>query len=381
MTDATISNPKFQVLTSLSEFESYADEYRALFNASDASPYMSYEWLHAFIKYQTEKDDIYICIASDNEGPFASIPLVVKKEHMARRLELLAEGPATHNTGLILKGGYYINVLSQACAWLKANHTNWDYCLINRLPEESGLYAENEPASSLAMGLNSNVDPSMAIDLPDNWEAFLAGVSKKLRNNIRRTIRNLEADHQVNMVRVGLSPDDSTDEVEKLIEDALSVCRRSWQGKAEHGVAICDASTEEFFKQSSRALAKEGMLDLAVLYIDDTAAAYSWGAARNGIGYISTAGFDAELIKLGPGTILDALIIKDSIERSMTLLDWGSEFADYKRHWCNRSISLFEAELYASAKISKFKRRMQERWNYSIKPRIESWKSASNKNL
>ncbi len=371
----SVTNPTFHVLTSLEQFESYSTEYRTLFDASNASPYFSYEWLHAFLRLQSLQDGFYICIAEDDEGPFAAIPLIAKQEAMATWLKLLADGSATHNTGLVLARGRDVNIFRQACAWLHANHLNWDYCAIDRIPEDSGLYSGNEPVTGKFTTLNRIVEPTLAIDLPESWDDYLAGLSKRHRNNIRRTMRKLEIEHQVRMVRAGLSPEDESHVIETLIEDALNVSRRSWQGKATHGVAICDQDTAEFFRQSSRSLAQYGMLDLALLYIDERAVAFTWGATRNGLAWVATAGFDAELGKLGLGMVLDALVIRDSIQRGMIQLDWGDESAEYKQRWCNRSIPLYEVELYAKPRIGKLKRSLQARWNYSIKPRIESWQS------
>lgn len=369
------NTPRFRVLTSLAEFEAYEDEYRHLFDGSNASPFSSYEWIRASILNQNPQGKIFICIAEDSEGPYAAVPLIAIKELFTVRLELLGEGPATHNAGLVLERGADLDILQQACFWLYSTQIRWDYCIVERIPEGSYFSTRKVPSENGGFCFHFDAEPSSAIKLPECWEDYLAGVSKKHRSNIRRTTRNFESDFDVKMLRAGLRPDDDSRLIEKLIEDSLSVCRRSWQGNSAPGAAICDADTIDFFRQSSLTLAQSAMLDLAVLYSNDSPVAYSWGVTRGGTSWISTSGFDAELRDLGPGTILDSLVIKDSIDRGMLLLDWGDEFAEYKRRWCNHSIPLYNSVLYAKQGISKFKHRIQDRWDRSIKSRIDSMRS------
>lgn len=363
-------------MTSIAALEAYEAAYRALFAASDAAPYLSYDWLHDFLVDQTGGDDVFICIAEDAEGSFAVVPLIARRELFATRLELFADGPATHNTLLVLERGRSVPVLQLACEWLGRHHVKWDYCVVGKIIPER-LLSDTPDLHADLMFTGTAAPPSLAIDLPDTWEAYLAGVSRKHRSNVNRCIRNLETTHRVAMRRVGVGLDrgDAAADVERLSEDALAVCGASWQGSFAHGHAICDREIVAFFRRSNLSMAKQGALDLAVLYLDERPVAFSWGATRDGRSWIATSGFDASLRHLSPGLVLDALVIKDSIARGMRQLDWGNEFPDYKQRWCNQSIALSEICLYAHPRVSKLKRRAQERWDRSVRSRLESWRA------
>ncbi|MGF1546647.1 MAG: GNAT family N-acetyltransferase [Thiotrichales bacterium] len=361
---------RFHVISTLPELEAYEPSYRRLFEASDASPYYAYDWIHAYLKHFPSVDGVFICVAIDAQGPMAIVPLVARRHALATQLELFGDGPANVNTGCGLPRAKGVPIVAMAADWVRAYHLRWDYLVCEKLPEDSCPQCRGGATTGASRIVERAMDPSLVIDLPASWEDYLASRNRNHRSNIRRCVKNLEASGEVVMRRVGLDPADDPVLLERVIEDALRVSSLSWQGSAAHGHAICDADQSGFFRESSRALAGRGILDLGVLYVDNRPVAFSWGHARAGKSWIASSGFDKALRDASPGLALDALIVKDSIARGLRQLDWGHQFPEYKQRWATSETPMFEICRYANSHMSPLKRRAQARWDRSVAPRL-----------
>jgi CelD/BcsL family acetyltransferase involved in cellulose biosynthesis len=146
----------------------------------------------------------------------------------------------------------------------------------------------------------------------------------------------------VRLVRLGVDPTDDLAAVAALIEDAIVVSRCSWQGNSDSGIAISDESVVGFVRAVSLRLARRGNLDLSVLYLGDRPISFVWGAARWPLTTISKLGFDPAYRELAPGVVHLAMLIRDSITRQATTIDFGWQQAYYKTRWSKRYVELFD---------------------------------------
>ncbi|MGF1642001.1 MAG: GNAT family N-acetyltransferase [Thiotrichales bacterium] len=364
------SGIRFHVISSLPELESFESTYRSLFEASDASPYYSYEWMHAYLTHHSAPDGVFICVALDVKGPLAIVPLAVRRDALATRLEPFGDGPANVNTGCVLPRAMRLPIVRMAADWVRDRHIRWDYLTCEKMPEVLGHHFESGADPDDSGMVATRMDPSVVIDLPATWDDYLASRSRNHRKEIKRQLRAIAAAGELRVERLGLDPGDDPADVDRLIEDAATVSRLSWQGTAAHGHAICDDDWIGFFRDSSRALARRGMLDLGVLYLDERPVAFVWGHARGGKSWVATSGFDQAWRDYSPGSVLDALIIQDSIARGMGQLDWGHEFREYKQRWATGGTPMVAMCQYANRYLGPLKRRAQSRWDRSVAPRL-----------
>jgi CelD/BcsL family acetyltransferase involved in cellulose biosynthesis len=369
MTGVDETTLEFEVLTSRSELEAFRDTWEALFAASDAAPCLGYDWIHATLIHQSTGAGIYFCVARDDAGPLAVLPLMARRGLFATRLELFGGGPANCNGAILTERALKFPLLSSACEWLGKFHLDWDYCVLEKIPSGSPLLeteVEMQPGRRSGATDRVPIGASQIIELPDSMDAYKKSIAGKHRLNVVRTVRNLRRRHDVRQVRLGLDPSGDASSLGTLMEDALAVSRKSWQASADLGHAISDPDQTDFFREASRALARRGMLDLAVLYADQRPIAYSWGATRNAFVSLHAIGFDLEMKSAGPGLVHQALLIEDSIERGLSAIELGHESAHHKRRWASAEVELFDVWHYARPRSGRVRQRLQRRWDRSV---------------
>ncbi len=371
----------FDVLTSLEQLEAHEPVLRAVFDASDASPYYSYEWLHAYLQYRPVPDEPFICVCRDHGQAIAVVPLAVQRGPLATCLVPYADGPANVNTGCCIAGATRLPLLQLAAEWLSKRHVAWDRFSFAKVSAASCLHQHDGLISGGLSVVATAAPPSLVIDLPQTWDEYLSSRSKSQRRNIMQHTRTVGATGGLALARVGLDGGADPALVDRVIEDALQVSGRSWQGVGADGHAICHGRWADFFRESCRRLSRRGMLDLGLLYLGERPIAFSWAHARNGVSWCATSGFDEAYRRGAPGVALDALLIRDSIGRGMTRLDWGPEFPDYKRPWATGIEPMVELSRSGSSTLAPLKWRMQQRWNRSVAPRLEQIRCAFHRGL
>jgi CelD/BcsL family acetyltransferase involved in cellulose biosynthesis len=192
------------------------------------------------------------------------------------------------------------------------------------------------------------VGSSIVIEQPDSWQDYRKSLSRNRREKINRSLRLLREKGTVRIVRMGLDPSFPDEELEKLVEDSLTVSANSWQEGTSAGHAISDDYMRDFYREACRIMAVRGMLDLSVLYAGDLPVSFSWGIARWPYTEISKLGFDQKFAESSPGNAHMSYLIEDSIARGGREIEFGHEFADYKRTWGTREDDLYDILLYPS---------------------------------
>ncbi len=153
------------------------------------------------------------------------------------------------------------------------------------------------------------------ITLPDSWEAYLAGLSKKQRHEIRRKIRKLEAAAETRR-QVIESPAELTD---AHIETFIRLHRKSARDKDE----FWDDTMLAFFRAIIKKFAEKGWLKFYFLEISgEAAASLLCFDYRNDI-LVYNSGFDAEKFgELSPGNVIISYSIQHAIELGRTRYDF-----------------------------------------------------------
>lgn len=369
-----------QLVTTLEQLEAVGPVWRSLYSQSDASPYCSFEWFRDAVRETPEPKNVSfcICVIHDSSGPAGIVPLQLVRGLFATRLKFLAGGQAAANTCLLtprLRGRQPVRTASE---WVLRHHRRWDYCLFRKVMEGTQVHEELSSMVSRTDGRGRIEEVSLGdnvhIELPGSWTDYAAGLSTAHRQNISRRSRKLEKMGSVRFERHGLEAGTSGADLERALEDALAVCRSSWQGSADVGRAICDDDQVDFFRAVSRSAAMEGRLDLSLLYLDARPVAFIWGMSRKPIANIATLAFDPALKAASPGLVHMARYIQDSIDRGFTAIDFGHEFSEYKRKWSKIGQPLFNYFYYPSPRLGRMRHRLQNRWQGSVRYRLQRWR-------
>ena len=118
-----------------------------------------------------------------------------------------------------------------------------------------------------------------------------------------------------------------------LYEDCLNLSRRSWQSGSTTGNTLCHKHVREFLRECHAVAARLGMLDVAVLKLGGTPAAFQYNYHFDGKVYGLRMGYDRQFSSAGVGKILMSRLIEDSFQRGDQVLDMGIGDFDFKRRF------------------------------------------------
>jgi hypothetical protein len=173
--------------------------------------------------------------------------------------------------------------------------------------------------------------------LPDSYDIFMGSLASKTRYKLNAKRKKLEEDFPGKVIfKTYKEPDD----ISRACKDIESVAEKTYHRGL--GVGFKDNLEN---RQRFMLFSKDGLLRIYLIYIDGQPVAY-WVATlnnRNEI-YLDFTGFDPNLKKYELGTMLFLHMLKDSIEGSVKLLDFGSGEAEYKERFGNSQIQ--EADYY-----------------------------------
>lgn len=185
---------------------------------------------------------------------------------------------------------------------------------------------ERLSAATRESGWNVSVekeDVSPRLELPENWDEYLASLRKKDRHELRRKIRRLEAAGEVRHIELSARED-----VETAMSDFFALHRMSTPEKQE----FMTPERERFFREVSAKLADSGVTRLSFLEIDGKRVATSLSFVVGGVRYLYNSGYDPEYGRLAVGLLNHAYTIRKSIEQGHTVFDFMRGNESYKYH-------------------------------------------------
>ena len=209
----------------------------------------------------------------------------------------------------------------------------WETLELSSLPEHSPTLAYL-PGLARDHGYSVEVqeeDVAPGITLPHNWEAYLQGLSKKDRHELRRKMRRLHSTEEVHYLELS-----DPVEVETSLGEFFSLMKDSRQAKHR----FLTPSREQFFRNIARELTAIGILKLFFLEMKGqrvaAAMCFDYGPSR----LLYNSGFSPSFGYYSVGLLLKAHCLKDAIEGGKAYFDFlrGSEPYKYDLGGKNRTL-------------------------------------------
>lgn len=160
------------------------------------------------------------------------------------------------------------------------------------------------------------------IVLPRSWDAYLAGLRKKDRHELRRKLRRLESAGEVVVRRAGAS---TLDRDAALFQEMMSESR-------EEKRTFLSPERQAFFERIVHCMEETGRLRLLFLDIDGEPAAAVLAFDDGGRRLLYNSGYRREYAHLAVGLMLKALCIRDAIESGLRYFDLLRGAEPYKYH-------------------------------------------------
>lgn len=189
-----------------------------------------------------------------------------------------------------------------------AERDDWDRADLRGLPEDSPwLPALRGAWTDVGLAVEETEDQNgvaPALDLPDTWEGYLQGLPSKLRHEIRRKAKKLEAE-------VGpYDVDTATEESLLPFLDRFVELHRDSEGPK--GVFMVPGM-EIFFRRLGEEFCPRGVFRLTFIRLGGELAAGTIGFVSGGTYSLYNSAFDRRWQRLAPGMVLVAEDIRQAI--------------------------------------------------------------------
>jgi len=304
---------------------------------SKLSIFSTPEWLGSWWKaFGSEKQMLALAFSNEGGELLGLAPFYVDaagSRSFARwnLLRLVGDGSEdSDNLELVVKPGY-----ENACAeafldWLSST-PDWHLCVLNTLPSDSTV------ANALLRALKSRgwkftvtPRPGLRLDLPDQWDEYLARLSTNQRSKVRNLRRRLEKAYDFRIFKCANSKD-----LPACLEALFELHQRRWQMLEEPGT-FASAARRRFYFQMARSFLDRKWLEFWFLEVNGKPVAAQFGFRYRDTVYHLQEGFDPDFAVHRAGFVLRSYVLERLISEGVRCYDFLAGLGNAKEHWGTR---------------------------------------------
>lgn len=301
------------------EFDTLEAEWAALWaRVGDATPFQHPAWYRVWLRhFGSGTSPVFLSIRRGEH--LVGVAALDMDREEARQL---GDHHVQDYAGPLALGGEEAAVAAGVLEWLREDLTPgavfWglakDSPMRDALAEaaEAGGWESSESHEAVCPG----------VDLPGDFEAFVGGLSKHDRHELRRKMRNFEAAGAVEFTSLA-----EASAVAGEMDTLFRLMRASRGDKDEFLTPVMEA----FFRDLATTFAGLGMLRLAKLRLDGVTVAMTLSFEHAGTTFLYNSGYDPEFSRLAVGLVSKASAIRESIERGGKRFDFLRGDEEYKR--------------------------------------------------
>ena len=308
-----------------------------------ASFFHSLDWLQVYWRHYGQRPGeppqrLRVLVVSAMGKPIGILPLVVRRENTRVGNVRLLTYPL-HNWGSFYGpiGPNPTATLVEGLKHIQRTPQDWDLLDLRWIQRRVHDRGRTATAMQLA-GFDCHWQPceeNSWIDLSSGWDAYWAARTAEWRNSVRRCEKRVAQQGKIEYVRYrprGAAHGDS-DPRWDLYDACERLAGQSWQGASTTGTTLSHDSIRAYLRDAHQRAAECGAVDLNLLLLDGTPAAFAYAYQYGGYVYGLRMGYDAAVCREGTGTVLQHRMIRDCFDRGDTLYDLGPDSSASKRYW------------------------------------------------
>lgn len=346
---------RVEIVSTTPALESLEKDWNDLCAQSSAdSVYLTWEWLQSWWEvYGDAQRCLHVILIRDDAGPLLAIaPFCVKTEQRfgLRKNVLQFLGTGEDSKDEVCSN--YLDVVarenaSEAVALIVRHLADglakgwWDELDFKSVAQES-VFLRSLQESSVFKGLTVTApQPCAVISLPDRYEDYFTGLSKKWRDQLKRGNKELATLGQIVWQTAS-----SGDELNSLFAEFKDLHQRKWEAQGSEGL-FSSARFSRFHEQILRRFGPKGWVSVRMLKVNGQSAAASYKLEYRGCVYFYLPALNKEIrTKVGLGILERSVDIEDAIKRGMKRYDfYKAKEGSYKWHFAKDRCFVVDARL------------------------------------
>jgi CelD/BcsL family acetyltransferase involved in cellulose biosynthesis len=295
----------FRTVIRLADLHEYDEAFLEL-DRQVATPMQTWPWIVSCAAAFAHESEIDFLLGFRGNEAIATAPLTPPPHSSGRRRELLSYRHLYEPVDMAFRDAEALAELAQELA------RRAQPIVIER------MFADSPTRAALAGAVGRTgrllIRPQAStpwIALDESWVAAEQKLSSRRRSDFRRARKHAE---QAGHVRAELcAPEEH--EVDRLLDLAFEVERRSWKG--EVGTALADSRAGDFYRRYAKRTARTGQFRVEILYIGELAAAMQLAVVHQNRYWVLKVGYDPRFHRASPGILLMVEAIKRAVAEGL----------------------------------------------------------------
>ncbi|PQO26455.1 GNAT family N-acetyltransferase [Blastopirellula marina] len=300
----------------------------------DATFFQTWEWLAVSWKHFPRRQKLRLIVVLEEDVPVGFVPFCVREQtYRVGNLRVLSYpledwGPFFGPVGVDHVACFRLaieHVLQSGC--------DWDLIDLRYLREQCESFDEFRSVLSNRRQVFYDRPRMVApvVELHGDWDAYVAAKSKNWRRTMRRERSQIDKLGEVRLESYRTDPAaGQIDTRPDLWSDCLQAAQRSWQATSSLGAAFCSPAVLPVLEELHQVACRRGMIDMNVLYLNDSPVAFLHSYYCRGEVYALRSGYDASCPATGLGTVLLYEVVRRSFEQGDHRINLGPGTQDYK---------------------------------------------------
>lgn len=321
------SSVDYSVIRSLDEAQSLREDWHRLLRANpEGTAFHSFEWNLTRWQHIHDRSDLFVVVVRSHGRSIAILPGRIRPHG---NLVLIGEGVSNYG-GVV----YDADHLDEALLGLDAaiGHEPGIRSLsVAGLRGSFPLFRALKRRPIAALGPPSEVQTAVCpqLELADDWSRIIGQRAGKQRTNWKKKWRRLSS-----LGRVTFATVDSPGKVAEVLPRLFELFGARWARRFTRGGF--SRTRQPFITAVSPLLCEQGLLDLAILSLEDRIIAFSYGVRSGPFTTSYVLGHDECFNTHSVGTLLLTRILQSACERGDPLYDFSLGETPYKAVWATR---------------------------------------------
>ena len=353
-------------LLTVAEFDALEEEWNGLLNESAANHvFLRWEWIHTWWRFFANPYRLLFIFAVRENGRLIGIaPFYIDRGGFLgfRRGKFCSDELSPDYMDVIARRGREADVLQNVRDGLAAHAGRWDLLSLDLLRKESLLLSQLTLLSRYRQTIQSS-HQCPCIHMEGSFDAYIQAQHSLERFSLPKKQRKLFDEQQVTH-RYATDEESRYKGLEHLF---LLHGKRS--AELRHQTSFIAPRVKEFHHEVSRLFLKAKILNLQLLYAQETPISAHYGFNYNRRVYFFQSGFDPAWSKWSVSMVQTRLHLQRAFAEGYTVFDFLKGNESYKSLWANAGASevrltlynrtLRGALLYAAAQLKTVLRRLK----------------------
>lgn len=203
------------------------------------------------------------------------------------------------------------------------------------------------------------IQRSPFLPIEGDWDSYWSGRSRRLRASIRRSRERL-----AELGEVTVAVNNGEEGFDELLAEGFEIESRGWKG--QEGTAITSRpETLKFYSELARYARGRGILCLAFLRVDGRAVAFHFSLESRGHHYGLKMGHDPELDHASPAKVLTASMVERAFRLGLRTYEFLGAADPYKLRWTKLCHERVRVQAFAPT-LAGWADRMLQVWGRSL---------------